>query len=173
MQLFYSASSPFVRKCLVSAHELGLQRQLQLEPSNPHPVNRDRPLVARNPLGKVPTLVTDEGTVLYDSRVICDYLNDIGGGGLVPATGPVRWMALVEQSLADGIMDAAVLTRYETAVRPEGLRWPDWITDVYKRQEWLRVINRPSSAGPTNPARLPMELIQAMPAAAPRPPPNI
>jgi glutathione S-transferase len=128
MQLFYSASSPFVRKCLVSAHELGLQRQLQLEPSNPHPVNRDRPLVARNPLGKVPTLVTDEGTVLYDSRVICDYLNDIGGGGLVPATGPVRWMALVEQSLADGIMDAAVLTRYETAVRPEGLRWPDWIT---------------------------------------------
>lgn len=75
MKLFYAATSPFVRKCLVSAHELGLRDRLELLPAAAHPVNRDRTVVARNPLGKVPTLITEEGTALYDSRVICEYLN--------------------------------------------------------------------------------------------------
>lgn len=128
MKLFYSATSPFVRKCLVSARELGLSERLELLPAVAHPVNRDRTLVARNPLGQLPTLITDDGTVLYDSRVICEYLNSLGDGHLLPLEGPLRWTVLVEQSLADGILDAAVLTRYETAVRPESLRWNDWIT---------------------------------------------
>ena len=85
-----------------------------------------RTIVAVNPLGKVPTLITDDGTVLYDSRVICEYLNALGDGQLIPRDAPAHWNALVEQSLADGIMDAAVLTRYETAVRPEERRWNDW-----------------------------------------------
>jgi glutathione S-transferase len=68
MKLFYSATSPFVRKCLVSAHELGLRDRLELVPAAAHPVTRDRAVVACNPLGKIPTLVTDEGAVLYDSR---------------------------------------------------------------------------------------------------------
>jgi glutathione S-transferase len=127
MKLFYSATSPFVRKCLVSAHELGLRERLDLLPAAAHPVDRDRALVARNPLGKVPTLVTEEGTVLYDSRVICEYLNTLANGSLFPAHPPARWTALVDQSLADGLMDAAVLTRYETAVRPESLRWSAWV----------------------------------------------
>jgi glutathione S-transferase len=127
MKLFYSATSPFVRKCLVSAQELGLRAGLELLPATPHPVNRDRSLVARNPLGQVPTLVTDDGVVLYDSRVICEYLDHLSGGRLIPASGAARWDALVDQSLADGILDAAVLSRYETAARPEGLRWPEWI----------------------------------------------
>lgn len=127
MKLFYSATSPFVRKCLVSAQELGLRERLELLPANPHPVNRDRPLVARNPLGQIPTLLTDDGVVLYDSRVICEYFDSLSGGRLIPAAGAARWTALVDQSLADGILDAAVLSRYETAVRPESLRWPDWI----------------------------------------------
>lgn len=126
MKLFYAAASPFVRKCLVCAHELGLRERLELVPAAAHPVNRDRALVAHNPLGKIPTLLIDDGSVLYDSRVICEYLNGLGNGHLIPDDGPPRWSALVEQALADGIMDAAVLTRYENAVRPESLRWPDW-----------------------------------------------
>jgi glutathione S-transferase len=126
MKLFYSATSPFVRKCLVSAHELGLRERLELVPAAAHPVNRDRSVVAHNPLGKIPTLITEEGTALYDSRVICEYLNTLGDGRLLPKQGSGRWAVLVDQALADGIMDAAVLTRYEEAVRPESLRWKDW-----------------------------------------------
>jgi len=127
MKLYYAASSPFVRKCLVSAHELAMRERLELLPAAAHPVNRDRALVAHNPLGKIPTLITDNGTVLYDSRVICEYLNGLGDGHLIPEQGPPRWAVLVDQALADGIMDAAVLTRYENAARPEELRWSDWI----------------------------------------------
>lgn len=126
MKLFYAATSPFVRKCLVCAHELGLRERLEFVPAAPHPVNRDRAVVALNPLGKIPTLITDDGAVLYDSRVICEYLNGLGDGHLVPGAGPLRWAALVDQALADGLMDAAVLTRYENAARPEALRWADW-----------------------------------------------
>jgi glutathione S-transferase len=126
LKIFYSAASPFVRKCLVLADELGLSARLERVPAAAHPVNRDRTIIAHNPLGKVPTLITDEGTVLYDSRVICEYLDELAGGGMIPRRGPQRWRVLVEQSLADGIGDAAVLARYETALRPEALRWSDW-----------------------------------------------
>jgi glutathione S-transferase len=126
VKLFHSPTSPFVRKCLVAAHEVGLQDRLQWTSSAPHPVNRDRVLVASNPLGQVPTLVTDEGLVLYDSRVISEYLDSLCGGRLIPAGG-LRWIALVDQALADGLLDAAVLIRYETAVRPEALRSSDWV----------------------------------------------
>ncbi len=127
MKLFYAAASPFVRKCLVSARELGLRERLELVPAAAHPVNRDQAVVAHNPLGKIPTLITDDGTVLYDSRVICEYLNGLGDGHLIPQQGPQRWSVLVDQALADGLMDAAVLTRYENAARPEALRWTDWM----------------------------------------------
>jgi len=127
MKIFYAAASPFVRKCLVVAHELGLRERIELVPASAHPINRSAPIVAHNPLGQMPTLLADDGTVLYDSRVICEYLNALGDGRIVPATGAERWQALIEQSLADGIMDAAVLVRYEQVVRPEPLRWPEWI----------------------------------------------
>jgi glutathione S-transferase len=126
MKLYYSATSPFVRKCLVSALELGLER-IELLPAAPHPVNRDRALIAYNPLGKVPTLIADDGTVLYDSRVICEYLNTLGDGHLLPERSAARWTAYRDQALADGLMEAAVLVRYETFARPESLRWKDWI----------------------------------------------
>jgi len=128
MKLYYSASSPFVRKCLICAHELKVRDRIELAPAAPHPVNRDRSVVEHNPLGKIPTLITDDGEALYDSKVICEYLNSLGDGHLLPAAGPRRWHALVDQALADGILDAAVLTRYETVARPESLRWNDWIS---------------------------------------------
>jgi glutathione S-transferase len=127
MKIFFSPTSPYVRKCLVSAHELGVLDRIELLPSNAHPVQRDQTIIARNPLGKVPTLITDDGAVLYDSRVICEYLDDLAGGTLFPRSGAARWEALRLQALADGMLDAAVLARYEMAVRPETLRWNDWL----------------------------------------------
>ena len=127
MKIYYSPVSPFVRKVLVVAHELGLADRLERVDANAHPVKRDRSLVAVNPLGQVPTLVTDDGAILYDSRVICEYLNEVAGGGIVPSDPSARWRALAEQALADGMTNAAVLTRYETFVRPEAMRWADWI----------------------------------------------
>lgn len=127
MKLYYSATSPFVRKCLVSAHELGLRERIVLLPAAPHPVNRDRALIVQNPLGKAPTLITDDGVVLYDSRVICEYLNALGDGHLLPKQPGERWPVYRDQALADGIMDAAVLVRYETFARPESRRWKQWI----------------------------------------------
>lgn len=127
MKIHYSVTSPFVRKCLVAAHELGLRDRIELVDASAHPVTRDRGLVALNPLGQVPTLVTDDGAVLYDSRVIVEYLNALADGDLVPEDPDARWGVLVEQALADGITDAALLTRYEVAARPEALRWGEWI----------------------------------------------
>lgn len=126
MKILFSPTSPYVRKCMVTAMELGVDAQITLLPSNAHPVNRDRDIVAVNPLGKVPTFFTDDGQVLYDSRVICEYLNELFKGSLFPSTGRERWTTLTLQSLGDGMLDAALLARYEDVARPEGLKWVQW-----------------------------------------------
>lgn len=125
MKILFSPFSPYVRKCLVVAHELGLNDRLGLLPSNAHPIQRDREIIAKNPLGKVPTFFTDAGEVLYDSRVICEYLDDLAGGCLFPK-GQARWEALTLHALGDGMLDACLLARYEDVARPEPLRWADW-----------------------------------------------
>jgi glutathione S-transferase len=126
MKIYFSPTSPYVRKCLVAAHELGLNGRMQLLPSNAGPVQRDQKIIASNPLGKVPTFIADDGQVLYDSRVICEYLDDLAGGTLHPRAGKARWEALTLQSLGDGMLDACLLARYEDAARPEALRWAEW-----------------------------------------------
>ena len=126
MKILFSPTSPYVRKCLVTAHELGVIGRVQLLPSNAHPINRDREIIANNPLGKVPTFFTDDGLVLYDSRVICEYLDTTAGGTLFPRSGAARWQALTMQSLGDGMLDATLLARYEDVTRPEAQRWPEW-----------------------------------------------
>ena len=126
MKLYFSPFSPYVRKCLVVAHELGLNARITLLPSAAHPITRDQAIIANNPLGKVPTLLTDDGQALYDSRVICEYLDDLAGGSLFPKSGAARWQALTLQSLADGMLDAALLARYEDVARPEAIRWKEW-----------------------------------------------
>ncbi|MFZ9625613.1 MAG: glutathione S-transferase [Burkholderiaceae bacterium] len=126
MKLLFSPFSPYVRKCLVTANELGLDGRISLLASAANPVNRDQTIIPHNPLGKVPTFFTDDGEALYDSRVICEYLNDLAKGGIFPAAGTARWRALTLQSLGDGILDAAILARYEVFLRPEPLRWEDW-----------------------------------------------
>ncbi|HXT05707.1 MAG TPA: glutathione S-transferase [Roseiarcus sp.] len=126
MKLYYSATSPYVRKVLVVAEELGLAGRIERLPSAAHPVNRDRGIVAHNPLGQVPTFFTDDGTMLADSRVICEYLDALAGGGLFPAVGPARWRALTDQALGDGALAAALLSRYEIAVRPAEKQMSEW-----------------------------------------------
>ena len=125
MKVYYSPASPFVRKVLVSAHELGLADRIELLSCAAHPINRDQEIVAQNPLGQVPTFVTDDGSVMYDSRVICEYLDSLSSGRLL-GSGENRWRALTEQSLADGLLNAALLVRYETFLRPQEFRWDSW-----------------------------------------------
>ena len=128
MQMYSSPTSPFARKARVTAHELGLDARITLINISLSPVNPHRELRAHNPLGKLPALITDAGETLYDSPVICEYLDTLAGGGRIfPASGPARWTALRRQALADGLTDATVLVRYETAARPTTLQWQEWI----------------------------------------------
>jgi glutathione S-transferase len=128
MKLYFNPASPYVRKVRVTAYEVGLSERIELIGISLTPVAPHEALRSSNPIGKIPTLITDDGTAFYDSPVICEYLDSlVGGNRIFPAAGAARWTALRRQALADGIMDAAVLTRYEEAARPKELRWQDWI----------------------------------------------
>lgn len=128
MKLHANAVSPYVRKVLVLAIETGLRDRIEPVTRLHTPVKPDPDLTSDNPLGKIPCLVTDDGTALYDSRVICEYLDSLHAGPrMFPETGPERWAALRRQALGDGILDAGVLTRYETFVRPKERQWDAWI----------------------------------------------
>jgi len=117
--LCYSPMSPFVRKVRVVAHQLGAPLALlEIDAGSYAELKR------RNPLARIPTLTLADGTHLYDSPVICDYLDAMAGGGLLPAAGPERWRALHLQALADGLCDAAVARRNEEQ-RPDGVRRPE------------------------------------------------
>ncbi|AYC31197.1 glutathione S-transferase family protein [Pseudomonas cavernae] len=128
MTLFHSPSSPFVRKIMVLLHETGqLPRvaleSVQLAPTSPHPA-----VNASNPAGKIPALRLADGSVLYDSRVIFDYLDQQHvGEPLIPREGSARWRRLTLAALADAILDAAVLIRYENFLRPADKQWRDWL----------------------------------------------
>lgn len=131
IKLFVSSTSPFARKVIIVADVLGLVDQIELITAAPHPIDRDGAVVAYNPLGKVPTLITAEGAVLFDSRVITEYLDTQSGRLRVyPKAGPQRWKALALQAAGDGLLDAALLARYELTVRPNDKRWQLW----YDRQ---------------------------------------
>jgi glutathione S-transferase len=126
MKLYYSPYSPYVRKVLVAAHEVGLADKIENVACAAHPVTRDRNIIVHNPLGQVPTLLLEDGAMLADSRVICEYLDDLAGGSLFPRSGPARWRVLVDQTIGDGILTAALLSRYEVAARPPEKLWQDW-----------------------------------------------
>jgi len=120
MKLRYSPTSPYVRKVLATAIELGLETRIER-------ISTDD-LVTDNPLSKVPALTMDDGEVLYDSPVICEYLDSLHQGArLFPPAGTARWRALRQQALCDGVLDAAILRMLESKRRPEALRWPDEI----------------------------------------------
>lgn len=124
ISLYWGSASPYVRKVMVVAHMLGLEDSIEILESAAHPVARDTRIQNFNPLAKVPAARTEDGTTLYDSRVICEYLD--ADDRVFPPKGAARWVALQRQALADGLLDAALLARYETLVRPEVKQWPLW-----------------------------------------------
>ena len=128
MKLYYAAPSPFARKVRVLIRELGIADSIEEVTVHTTPTARDAGLTLVNPLSKIPTLITVDGEALFDSRVILDYLT-----ALAPASGtpsfdaPPQWKSLRRHALADGILDAGLLQRYELVLRPADLRWPAWL----------------------------------------------
>jgi glutathione S-transferase len=140
VKLHTNVASPFARKVRAVAIETGLAVKIEEVDRKVTPVRPDPAIVRDNPLGKIPCLVTDDGTALYDSPVICEYLDGLHDGPrLFPPAGLARWTALRRQALADGIMDAGVLTRYETLLRPEQRRWPEWIEN--QKEKFRRALD--------------------------------
>lgn len=127
MRLRYSPTSPFVRKVMVAAIETGVIERIERIPTSVAPTKPNDEVSRENPLVKVPSLTTDDGLVLYDSPVICEYLDTLHDGPkLFPPSGQARWIALRQQALGDGVLEAAILGRYEM-VRPEQYQWQEWI----------------------------------------------
>jgi glutathione S-transferase len=125
LKLFHNPASPYVRKVRVVLHETAQSGEVELVTVAGHPVDPGSLPVTHNPLGKIPALVRPDGCTLYDSRVICRYFNARAGADLYRAP-PEEWEVLTLEATGDGIMDAALLVRYETMLRPEPLRWDGW-----------------------------------------------
>jgi glutathione S-transferase len=120
-----SPPSPFGRKVKIAAALLGLSDRITVENADTNDPN-DK-LRTQNPLGKIPTLILENGETLYDSRVIVEYLDVLAGGGRMIPAPPARFEALRQQALADGLMDAALLQVYEGRWRPEERRDQRWL----------------------------------------------
>ncbi len=126
MKVLYSSASPYARKVWITLWETGLIDQVEMEIAAPW--IPETTVGQENPLGKIPVLILDDGTHLYDSPVICEYLDTCHDGQkLFPASGIARWEALRLQALGDGIMDAAVAARLEVMFHEEAVRSTDWI----------------------------------------------
>ncbi|MCB1341438.1 MAG: glutathione S-transferase [Pseudooceanicola sp.] len=125
MKLSYSPASPYVRKVMVVLHETGQLDDVELVTTTTTPLSPSLELIGKNPLGKVPALERDDGPALFDSRVICAYLNERGKGSLYPE-GARKWEVRTLEALADGILDAALAVTYEARLRPEAIRFEAW-----------------------------------------------
>ncbi len=132
MRLYHAPASPFVRKVMVLLHEAKAVDRVEIVPVSGTPLDPGTLPVDRNPLGKIPALERPDGPTLYDSRVICRYLDDLLGAGLYPAA-PHLWDTLVLEATADGIADAAVVMRYEEHVRAPESRSPDWVEAQWRK----------------------------------------
>jgi len=128
MKLYYAKPSPFVRKVMILAHETGQVDKLEIVEVSTTPVNPHPAVDKSNPVKKIPALDIDEGITLFDSPVVCEYLDSQHDGAKIfPEPGPARWEALRMQALGDGLMDAAILGVYEWRIRPEEVRYQPWV----------------------------------------------
>ena len=125
MKLRVSSTSPYARKVCIFAIEAGVDKRIDLVPTMAWSPDTDLP--KDNPLGKVPTLVLNNGHTLFDSHVICEYLDTLHTGPKLIPTGENRIPQLRLHALADGILDASVSARIEGSIRPEPYRWQGWI----------------------------------------------
>ncbi|WP_420969094.1 glutathione S-transferase family protein [Bradyrhizobium sp. B120] len=138
MKLMYAPQSPFARKVRAAAIELGLETSIELTYVEVVP---GQPNVEfgqlHNPLRKVPALIVHENCTLFDSTVICEFLDHLAGGAqLIPRDPDKRWAVLTQHALAQGICDAVISIRYETSIRPEDKRWQVWVDD-----QWDKIFN--------------------------------
>ena len=134
MKLTFSPGSPFARKVRITAIELGLIDKIELVPATVAPTQPNEKYSHDiSPLRKLPALILDDGQVIVDSGVIVEYLDDLGGGKLIPASGPARWQAKTEHAIIQGMADAMLLCRYEVGVRPKELLWQAWVDDQWDR----------------------------------------
>jgi glutathione S-transferase len=133
-----------VRKVMVMAHETGLAGRIETTLLRPTPTKADPGLSHDNPLSKIPALITDDGLALYDSPVICEYLDSLHAGPkLIPARGAERFQVLRRQALGDGILEAAVLVFYERTMRPAAHQWASWISgQIEKATQGLDAVER-------------------------------
>jgi glutathione S-transferase len=147
MILRSSPASPYGRKCKLAAMMLGLIDRVEIVRTDTR--DPEDSMRKQNPLGKIPILITDDGLELYDSPVICEYLDTVAGGSLFPG-GDARWPALRLQALADGILDAAILQVYEARYRPEEKHHQPWLElqqgKVDRALQWLEA-NTPATGG--------------------------
>lgn len=121
MKLRWAPASPFVRKVTVTALEIGIDSRIERVTTDYHDPKSD--IIEHNPLGKVPALIRDDGSVLVDSPVICAYLDSLGGDAhVIPPDGEARWQALQLEGLADGLLEQAIAVQRERG-RPEDKRW--------------------------------------------------
>ncbi len=133
MKLYHAAASPFVRTVMVCLHETNMINQVELVEVAITPVSPGETVPTKNPLGKIPALERESGPTLYDSRVICRYLNDLSTAGFYPEP-PMLWETLTLEATAQGMMEAAVLMVYEGRVRPQDKQYDGWLD-----AQWLKV----------------------------------
>jgi len=132
MKLYHNPASPFVRKVRVVIAELNLEADVELDEVTITPPAPGDAVPSKNPLGKIPTLERAGGAALYDSTVICNYLNDHASGSLYPMA-PRLWETLTLEATANGIMDAAVLMVYEGRIRPEDKHYEPWVESQWNK----------------------------------------
>jgi glutathione S-transferase len=126
MILRSSPASPFARKVRIAASLLGLESKIELQAADPN--DAADTLRKQNPLGKIPVLLLEDGTVYYDSRVIVEYLDHLAGGGrIIPRESDARFATLRLQALCDGICDASLLIVYEIRYRPADKAVQSWV----------------------------------------------
>ncbi len=132
LKLHAGPISPYARKVLVVLHETGLIRRTEVIATSTGPLLAN-PIPDQNPLGKIPCLITEDGQPIYDSRVICEYLDARHPfPKLIPA-GETRWRTLTLEATADGILDAALLMVYEVRLRPTDKQSPDWVEAQWRK----------------------------------------
>ncbi|WP_226783149.1 glutathione S-transferase [Oceaniglobus trochenteri] len=154
MQLFQSPASPFVRKVVVTLHETSQTGDVELVMVTTTPVDSASEILPHNPTGKIPTLSRPDGPALYDSRVICRYLDARAGGKLYRDAR--IWDTLTLEATGDAIMDAAVSMTYERRVRPEEKQFDGWIEAQWGKiarsldtlnSRWMSHLNGPLDMG--------------------------
>ena len=156
MKLYHSPLSPYVRKVMVTLDLTGQLGEVELIPGSGTPLAPNDATVGANPLGKIPCLIGDDGTAMFDSRVICRYLDHRAKAGLYPE-GDALFPVLTAEALADGIIDAVLLTAYEWRLRPEEFRYQPWVDgQVAKVERGLAALEQTGLVltGPINAARI-------------------